>query len=81
MTHMYWSALHCMAELHLSGLHREKCTKNVLVVYYSFLSLLRTLIGRVMSAETDSCAERQDPWRTHDVWREYKKDSIDNDGG
>jgi hypothetical protein len=27
-THMYRSALHCVVELHLLGLHREKCTKN-----------------------------------------------------
>ena len=27
-THMYWSALHCVVELHLSGFHREKCTKK-----------------------------------------------------
>jgi hypothetical protein len=25
---IYWSALHCIFELHLSGLHREKCTKK-----------------------------------------------------
>jgi hypothetical protein len=25
---MYWSALHCVIDLHLSGLHREKCTKK-----------------------------------------------------
>jgi hypothetical protein len=38
------------------------------------------LIGRVMSAETDSYEVllsqahmlRKDPWKTHDVWREYK---------
>ena len=42
MTHMYWSALHCVVELHLSGLHREKCTKKLLVVCYSFLMLLQT---------------------------------------
>jgi hypothetical protein len=24
-THAYWFALHCVVELHLSGLHREKC--------------------------------------------------------
>jgi hypothetical protein len=34
--------LHCVVELHLSGLHREKCTKKSLVVGYSFLSLLQT---------------------------------------
>jgi hypothetical protein len=29
MTDMYWCALLCIIELHLSGLHREKCTKNL----------------------------------------------------
>jgi hypothetical protein len=65
-TLMYWSALHCIVELHLSGLHREKHTKNktkqnktkqnktkLLVVCCHFLLLLG-LIGRVMSAETDA---------------------------
>ena len=28
LTEMYWSALHCVFELHLSGLHREKHTKK-----------------------------------------------------
>ena len=27
-THMCWSALHCIVELHLSGLHREKRTRK-----------------------------------------------------
>ena len=40
MTHMYWSDLHCIFELHLLGLHREKCTKNLVVVCCSFLPLL-----------------------------------------
>lgn len=31
-THMYWSALHYIVELHLLGLHREKCTKKLLVM-------------------------------------------------
>jgi hypothetical protein len=35
-----------------------------------------------MSAETESHAEarpvlRHGPWKTHGVWREYKKDSTD----
>jgi hypothetical protein len=38
-THMYWSALHCIVELHLSGLHREKHTKEFLVVCCSFFPL------------------------------------------
>jgi hypothetical protein len=53
-----------------------------------FLPLLQTLpIDRVMSAETDSHGVllrqthvlRQDPWRTHNVYRENKKDSMDSD--
>ena len=50
----YWSALHCIIELLLSGHHREKCTKKLLV-----LSLFPRLgpVGRVVSAETDSSAE------------------------
>jgi hypothetical protein len=39
---MYWSILHCVVELHLSGLHSEKCTKTLLVVYCSLLLLLWT---------------------------------------
>ena len=27
-THIYWDALQCIVELHLSGLHREKHTKK-----------------------------------------------------
>ena len=30
--HTYWSILHCVVELHLSGLHREKHTEKLLVV-------------------------------------------------
>ena len=41
-TYMYWSALYCIAELHLSGLHGEKCTKNHLVACHIFLPLLQT---------------------------------------
>jgi hypothetical protein len=41
-TCMYWSAFHCVFELHLSGFHREKRTKKLLVVCCSFLLLLRT---------------------------------------
>ena len=40
--HMYWSILHCIVELHLWGLHREKCIKKLLVVCCSFLLLLWT---------------------------------------
>ena len=59
MTRMYWSTLHYVFELHLSGLQREKCTKNLLVVCCSFLPLPQTWADwqRVMSAETDACAE------------------------
>jgi hypothetical protein len=76
---MYWSTLHCVVELHLPGLHKERCAKNLLVVCWTFLMLLRTqLIGRVMSAETDTRAEarhvpRQDLCRTLDVWRDINR--------
>ncbi|EDL29764.1 mCG148019 [Mus musculus] len=40
-TCMYWSALHFVVELHLSGLHREEQTKKFLVMCYSFLLLPR----------------------------------------
>jgi hypothetical protein len=42
MAHMYWSALQCIIELHLSELHREKPTKKLLVVCCSFLPLVQT---------------------------------------
>jgi hypothetical protein len=40
-THMYWSTSHCVVELHLLELHRKKLTKELLVVFGSFLLLLR----------------------------------------
>jgi hypothetical protein len=43
MTHMYWSALHCVVELHLLGLHAEKCTRKLVMVCYSLLLFLQTL--------------------------------------
>jgi hypothetical protein len=61
MSCMYWSVLHCVVELRLSGLHREKRTQKLLVVCLSFLLLLRTrLIGKVMSSGTDSRTETRD---------------------
>ena len=96
-THMYWSALHCVVELHLSGLHREKHTKKtpggVLVASCCFCGLRP--LGRVVSANTDSCgvllrqtrvprqdtSTRQDQGRTRDVWQEYKWDSKDRERG
>jgi hypothetical protein len=36
------STLHCIVKLHLSGLHRKKHTKKLLVVCYIFLLLLQT---------------------------------------
>jgi hypothetical protein len=41
-TRMYRSTLHCVLELNLSGLHREKRTKKLLVMCCSSLPLLRT---------------------------------------
>jgi hypothetical protein len=44
-TGMYWSAIHRAVELHLSGLHREKCTnatktknKKLLVLCWQLLA-------------------------------------------
>jgi hypothetical protein len=70
-TGMYWSALHCIVELYLSGLHREKHTKNFW--WYAAVSCcfcrLR-LIDRMMTAETDACAEATPILREHcDAWR------------
>ena len=74
---MYWSALCCIVELHLLGLHREKCTKHFwccAAVSFCFLGI--GLIGRVMPAETDSRAEAR---HVEDTWclEEVQKDSID----
>ena len=53
-------------DTHVLVCHREKATKTLLVACYSFLPLPRTqdghfqglkMMGRVMSAETDACAE------------------------
>ena len=41
-THVYWSALCCVVELHLSELHREKRVNKLLVVCYNFLPLPQT---------------------------------------
>ena len=63
-THMYWSALHCVVELHLSGLHREKCTKKLLVVCCSFLLLPRTWADWQSDVSWDRCTcWGQDPWK------------------
>jgi hypothetical protein len=54
-THMYWSALHCIAELHLLGLHRETCIKKLRVVFCGFLLLPQTQAD--WQSETDACAD------------------------
>ena len=56
-THMYWSALHCVVELHLSGLHRERhqATSGDGLQFLSTSEDLGCLA--VMSAETDARAE------------------------
>jgi len=38
LTYMYWSTLHCVVELHLSGLHREKLTKKTSGSVLQFLA-------------------------------------------
>jgi hypothetical protein len=63
--HMYWPTLHCVGELHLLGLHRQKCTKKnqktkktlLVVCSFSMLPWTQDDRGRVMSAEVDACAE------------------------
>ena len=57
-TCMSWFTLHCVVELHLLGLHREKHTKQLLVVCVVSCCFCKLgLICRVMSAETDTHAE------------------------
>ena len=68
-THLYWSTLCCIVELHLLGLHREKQTKTLLVMCCSFLQFMQIQTSRVGSGETDTHAKtrhmlRQDPWRS-----------------
>ena len=65
-THMYWSTLHCVVELNLLRLHREKRTKKRLMMFCSFLLLLWTWAGRMH-------ALRQDPRRICDVWRDINR--------
>lgn len=51
-----WSASHCVVELHLSGCHRGKHTQNFWSCDFATSKEIG-LIGRVMSAETDTQAE------------------------
>jgi hypothetical protein len=58
ITCMHWSAFHYIIELHLLSIHKEM-HKNIFWYHAAvscYFSGLR-LIGRVMSAETDSVAE------------------------
>ena len=58
MTGMYWSALHCIVELHLLRFHREKHTKKLLGCAAVSCCLFGLgLIGSLMSAETDARPE------------------------
>jgi hypothetical protein len=75
------------------GLHREKHTKNLLEVCCSFLLLPRIQADWQSDVSWDNCmcwaktqvearhVLRQDPWRTCDVSRDYKKNSTDSDKG
>ena len=68
-TCIYWPTLLCVVEPHLLELNREKLTKKSSGGVLQFLAILSDqiwLIGRVMSAETDTHVEvrymlRQDP--------------------
>jgi hypothetical protein len=77
ITLMCWSALLFVVELFLSGLHREKRTKKLLMVYWDFLPLPQTPADwQSDTANIDTCwgrhLVRQDPWRACDIWRKYK---------
>jgi hypothetical protein len=62
-TRMYWFTLHCMTELHLSGLHAPKLFWWCAVASCWFFGL--ELTGRVMSDETDTRAEAK---HVEDMW-------------
>lgn len=61
-THMYQSALHCLVELHLWGLHRKKRTKKLMVVCHSFLWLLWTWVDWIHAEAR--LVLRQGAWKT-----------------
>ena len=65
-THMYWSTLRYTVELHLLELHRENRTKTFwwCATVSCYFHRLR-MIGRVVSAETDACAEAR---HVKDTW-------------
>ena len=77
-----WYTLPFLIGHRLSRLQRKKCTGKLLVVFLWLLAASLRLgpIGRMMSADIDSQKVllkqidmlRQDPWKTHNVWREYK---------
>jgi hypothetical protein len=59
-THMYWSALYCIVELHLSDFIERNAPRNFwwyATVFCCFSGL--GLIGRVTSAVTDACTHAE----------------------
>ena len=73
---MYWSALHCVAELHLSGCHRETHQKSFGGLQWLFCHFLGVqLIVRVMSAETDIHAKTK-PMLKQDLWMMLKSSMV-----
>lgn len=69
MTHMYCPTLHCWDSIESIA---PKTSQGVLWFLMASMDS-----GRVISAEKDAHAEaryvmRQDPWRTGDIWSEYK---------
>ena len=68
MTSMYWSALHCVVELHLSGLHRQKGTNKLLVVPQFLASCLD------LGLWAEWCQLRQIHVLRQDMLRTYKTD-------
>jgi hypothetical protein len=77
-TCMYWSSLHCMVELYLSGLHREKCTKKLFIVCCNFLLLAQTRADWQSDVSWDKLQDTcwGKPSRGHKCGR-----SIKSDGG
>ena len=69
-TCMYRSALHCIVELDLLGLHRERSTKKLVMVCCSFCGI-RLIAELYQLIETHVL--RQDPWRACHVWRSIKR--------
>ena len=72
---MHCSALHCIAEMHLPGCHREKGTKKHLLVYCRFLALLQTQADWMHVLRQELCSGKAHGG--HVRFGGYKKDSME----